>query len=576
MTRHIRLALCVVCLVLAGAPASLAASGHPQAVNGVLDLPGWDPAKDGPVRLDGEWDFYWNQLLEPQDVGITPVTGVIRVPGAWNRFEASGKGLPGHGYATYRLRVNLQERRDLALRIPLMRSAYRLWVDGRMIAGNGVVGRSRDTTVPQYRPMVVAVPSGNSSLVITVQVANFHHMRGGTWKSLQLGSLEQLQQRRAAGLALQLMMFGGLLVAALYHAGLYILRREDRWLLYSGVLSLLMALRLVVMGEHPETWVFPGLNWELHLKIEYVTLYIGVAIFVLFAHALFPDEIPDRYVRFVGVLGGAFALAALLTETRISSHLVQPFQIIGVPIVLYLLHCLVRAVRRGRSGAWLFLGGMAAVFFAGVHDILYHNNLSPYGDLLPVGLLSLALLQSIALSHRLSLFQHKATRDGLTGLFNYDYFQSRLTELATCSEQGRGVLSVALLDIDYFKQYNDRYGHVAGNRALQEVARAVITSIRVGDCAARYGGEEFVLLFPDTDHQTATQICRRLLTTIEAFGLPRDHVPGLRSFSVSVGVAQYQAGADTPQRLLERADAALYVAKEQRGHIVVSEEQPVG
>jgi diguanylate cyclase (GGDEF)-like protein len=153
--------------------------------------------------------------------------------------------------------------------------------------------------------------------------------------------------------------------------------------------------------------------------------------------------------------------------------------------------------------------------------------------------------------------------DGLTGVRNRRYFDERLA-----SEWGRAVrngtaLSVVLLDVDFFKRYNDHYGHQAGDICLRQVANCLrLTLKRPGDLAARYGGEEFVCLLPDTDLLGALALARQLGAAVEALGIAHADSAVAAVVTVSLGVCS--TSGNTPgsaAALLREADAQLYIAK---------------
>ena len=145
--------------------------------------------------------------------------------------------------------------------------------------------------------------------------------------------------------------------------------------------------------------------------------------------------------------------------------------------------------------------------------------------------------------------------DPLTSLLNRRAFKANLTaELARNKRYGHE-LALVLIDVDGFKAYNDTLGHVAGDRALQAVARVLAEVCRKTDIAVRYGGDEFALILPETEHRGAWNIAERFRRGVERLTWPE------RSLSVSVGVAMAGEGADTPDSLVQMADAALYRAK---------------
>lgn len=154
-----------------------------KAEKGVLDLSRWNFQKNGVVSLDGEWEFYWQHLLTPDDFARRnhfEKTGFIELPGAWNGYRIDGRKLGGMGFATFRLIVDTDSKeRMIALNIPEMLTAYRLWINGKEVASNGAVGKSREESKAHWLPMAVSFqPEGDTAEVI-LQVSNFSFFEGG-------------------------------------------------------------------------------------------------------------------------------------------------------------------------------------------------------------------------------------------------------------------------------------------------------------------------------------------------------------------------------------------------------------
>ena len=156
--------------------------------------------------------------------------------------------------------------------------------------------------------------------------------------------------------------------------------------------------------------------------------------------------------------------------------------------------------------------------------------------------------------------RYKALRDGLTGLYNHQYFMERLENETSRAERYHTPLSLFLLDVDLFKGFNDSFGHQAGDVILEGIGRVLADTIRKADVAARYGGEEFALLLPSTPAEGAEVLADRLLVMIREQGFLHDgkthHV------TVSIGVGTYENG-DSAASFLKRVDQALYQAKEE-------------
>jgi diguanylate cyclase (GGDEF)-like protein len=156
-------------------------------------------------------------------------------------------------------------------------------------------------------------------------------------------------------------------------------------------------------------------------------------------------------------------------------------------------------------------------------------------------------------------FAHAAAVDPVSGVFNRRYFQSRLDE--ELQRSVRHGLSVALLmiDIDDFKNVNDRFGHLVGDTVIKDVADILRRSVRVFDVCARFGGEEFAILMPGTGVESAARVANRVRERIEVYR-PFDRGLDALRITVSVGLAVSSAGM-TGTDLIQRSDEALYIAK---------------
>jgi diguanylate cyclase (GGDEF)-like protein len=160
----------------------------------------------------------------------------------------------------------------------------------------------------------------------------------------------------------------------------------------------------------------------------------------------------------------------------------------------------------------------------------------------------------------------RARTDDLTGLPNFRAFRERIdAEIERGARYGE-VFGVLVLDLDRFKQYNDRFGHLAGNDALQRVATVLRSAVRAVDFPARYGGEEFAVVVPQIDLASLTRIAERIRSGVEALPAPLDGA----AVTVSIGAASYPADGLSAEALFHVADERLYQAKrEGRNRVVI-------
>lgn len=157
-----------------------------------------------------------------------------------------------------------------------------------------------------------------------------------------------------------------------------------------------------------------------------------------------------------------------------------------------------------------------------------------------------------------------AITDSLTGLFNRGYFDNMLRTEFFRLMRSKSILSLIMLDIDHFKNYNDSYGHLAGDKCIQMIANVLKTTLeRASDIVARYGGEEFIVILPDTDGNGAKIIGERMRKAIEDLSIPHKTSETAKYITVSVGIVSVcPAKLESPEQVLKLVDEALYSAKE--------------
>ncbi|MBF0134865.1 MAG: diguanylate cyclase [Magnetococcus sp. DMHC-1] len=170
----------------------------------------------------------------------------------------------------------------------------------------------------------------------------------------------------------------------------------------------------------------------------------------------------------------------------------------------------------------------------------------------------------IELKRSRDLLEILAKEDGLTGIANRRRFNEFLEFEWSRAKRKQTSISLTLMDIDFFKPYNDHYGHAAGDECLRRVGHALKRSMnRSVDLVARYGGEEFSCVLPDTDGPGALGVANRLLNAVRELAVPHHHSKVAEHVTMSIGVATLVPHADQmPDMLIEMADRALYLAKE--------------
>lgn len=192
-----------------------------------------------------------------------------------------------------------------------------------------------------------------------------------------------------------------------------------------------------------------------------------------------------------------------------------------------------------------------------------HNN-TPYTkpEISMLVLLTDFLAVALANSRVFQEMERISLTDPLTGLFNRRYFENYLQKEVSRARRFNHPLSLVMLDIDHFKNINDRLGHPSGDSLLQQMAAVLLKTVRCHDVVARYGGEEFSILLPEVPQEGALSFCERLRNVVNQYPFENREIQPRGYISVSVGAAVYPFDGLQPKELIAHADRALYAAKQ--------------
>ena len=244
---------------------------------------------------------------------------------------------------------------------------------------------------------------------------------------------------------------------------------------------------------------------------------------------------PLEWIWIFAWTSGASIFSALLNRQFLSQPALLPIFAIVVPGLAIL-----------GSSYLLFLGGFWLSAIAPLFSVI----------------VSRIIIGWYSKLNREELQKKLAFTDSLTEIPNRRYFDDFLNK--QWQHQQDTSLSIILCDVDFFKKYNDTYGHQAGDLCLKQVAQALAQSIRNNDLAARYGGEEFVVVLPNTPPDLAIKIAQRICDRLKSLQIPHANSQASEYVSISCGIACTGfSSANSPEELIECADRALYRAKEQ-------------
>lgn len=571
---------------------------HPRAKMGILDVTQLEFETDV-VSLDGQWEFYWNQFLNPNEVTSNPVTEYVSLPSSWNKYTFNENTYSGDGYATYRLTFITKTNKRLALKIPRLRTAYKLWVNGELIASAGEIGKSKDTMKPQYLPQVSFFEAKKGENEILIQVSNFYHRSGGMLESIKLGSEEKILELKLKNIAMEFILFGSLICIGAYHLTLFFFRRKkDSSSMYFGLFCVLMGIRIMLGGECFFYYLFPEFSWEIAHKILTLTYYLGVPLVLLFFMSVFPEYFHKKIIKAAQIMGSIFTGIVLLTPVRIFTVVNIVYQIWSIGVILYIAIIFIKICIHKEKDSWLIGLGAMVLLMSSINDIIFfspwmHDNqflflraLFRVGNLTPLGQLIFACTNSLLIAKRFSdALEHEEVmtakltemnthldelvlqrtkelaesnqkieyqnlelerknhilkkfsfKDPLTGVWNRRKYDQMLEkEWNRCLREQKPI-ALLLLDIDDFKRFNDFYGHMEGDSCLIKVGQTLKDALACStNILARYGGEEFIVLLGGAGKEEAIMTAELMRKKIEDLAIPHEKSPISNYVTVSIG-----------------------------------------
>jgi sensor histidine kinase YesM len=383
---------------------SIGGKPTPRAENGLLDLTAWRFEDDGVVPLDGEWEFYPDKLLSPEDFAFSPANASglaaerIAVPGSWSsRMEALGM-------ATYRLQIKVGEPASVyGLKTSSIQMSNRIFVNGQVAGQSGnPAERGKDEAVNRpYASYFTLKPGWNE---IIVQVANYDFPAGsGINESIYLGNAAQISVLRDKALAHDWIVFTASLIMGLYFVGLYTQRRNDYSLIVFGLVCICLALFTSTRGERVLYSLFGEVPFWLYLRIQMVAALGAGTGFLLYMHTAFRPFCSRWLIRCGVVIGAILIVWAIFLIPRFATDLFRQMVTIYATFpLLYSIYVFVQAAFRKVEGS-LYLAGAAIAL--NVYALVQNLNVyfaAPVYAVPPFELFGFLLMLALLMSLRFS------------------------------------------------------------------------------------------------------------------------------------------------------------------------------
>jgi len=364
----------------------------PVAVKGVLDLRNWDFKRDGMIKLNGAWEFYDNELHEPSDFQRN-TSGTIRyeqLPGVFGK----------QGYCTYRLKLLTDNQQKLySVKIDYIQGAYELWADSKLITAVGQVGKTKNEMIPELVPATGSFYIENGETYLVLRLSNFYHSHAYI-DTLVMGESKEVTDMREKKLILSLFIFGCTVMAAIYSFGVFLNRRKDKAQLYFALICLIIAIRILFIGQGFWMLLVQDLNYFVTRKIKIWTFYSYIPFIILFIHSSYEKIISRTVVKISNYLALLYALIIILIPTKYYLYYIVPFEVFALVSIFYMMYKISKIYLQGEEADYIVVAGLFALFITRVNDILYEFSIIITDSFAPLGIFVFIIVNYYVLAKR--------------------------------------------------------------------------------------------------------------------------------------------------------------------------------
>jgi serine phosphatase RsbU (regulator of sigma subunit) len=383
--------------------ASCGSGNEPVAINGVIDISNKPLYTNEVIQLKGDWEFYWEKLLNPDDFRIEQTKkNYVKVPGPWGKKILNGKKPADKGFATYRLLVRTNPADSIfAIRINRIDIAYKIWINGKFIYESGSLTQSTDQAENQFARFERIIQTQSTVQEIVIQVSNYVGGQGGIVENIQIADAEKMLFTAKKRIGFDFLILGIILLISIYHLILFLQRRVVISSLLFALLCIAVSANILLSQNFNLIFVFwPEIKWVVHFKLESIFYLISIISLTLFINSLFDRESNKKLIRTSIILFIAFSLFVAITPANISFIAMALADWLVIILIVYLLSVSGKAIVNGVEGSVQSLAGLTFLILALINDAIFKKYFISSHDLVPFGFLIFIFIQVYIISSK--------------------------------------------------------------------------------------------------------------------------------------------------------------------------------
>lgn len=382
-------------------------TNYPKAEKGVIDFNTWNFKTDGNAKLNGEWEFYWDKIISPNDfLEIKPDinTNYREVPKNWTTYKINNKKLPENGIATYRLKIDNLKNQKYALLINRIAS-FNLLVNDTLIY-DGESNKTKDGIVTKPLVNVFSVSPINNSLDVIIQIDNKMFFKySGLSIPVELGLEKNIIFKKSWHLIIRAFLIGIFIMAAFYNTSFFLFRKKDVSFLYFSLFCILIALHTALMKEQLFLYIFRNISAHLYYKILYIISFLFISVYMSFFYSIHKNFMNKKLTQFYIFSGITLAGFAVLIDPKYILPFLSPllvYEAIIFSAIIYICYTYVKVIQAKKNGALYELAGVFCFFSSVLVYIAFERVNADASFIMPFGLTLYIIFQTFLLSHNYS------------------------------------------------------------------------------------------------------------------------------------------------------------------------------
>jgi serine phosphatase RsbU (regulator of sigma subunit) len=339
-----------------------------SVIKGKIDFDKIDINKN-PIKLNGEWEFYWNKLLLfNQFENSNKIYWEAESP--WNSYLHNGKEVGSFGYATYKIELHNLPKDKLNILIKSPLCAIKLFIDDKLVEEIGKVDNCFNSYKPAWIEKIVTVPRNKKNLTLIAQISNFHHRKGGFEKPLLIGLEKHIYDIKNKSILYKSFVTSAFIFAGLFFFILFIFRNKDRSLIYFSLSCLFSSPRAFFSDDYLISSFFPNINWNFLIHIEYISLIVPGIFILLFIREMFNGFNYEKIIYLLIFLSILEVIITLIFPPNIFTWVVLIHEVLTIISIIIISLIIYKAFKINSEGSVFAIISILSLILSAILTII--------------------------------------------------------------------------------------------------------------------------------------------------------------------------------------------------------------